>query len=255
MKRALAWAARLYPLDWRRRYGAEFEALLEQSGGGWQELGDVLRGALTMQMKRWTIWKLAAAGGLAGAGIAGMVLGSLPKTYVSEGVILVHSREALSDTKRIGQLLQDVLSQASLEHLILADGLFRNELQAQTPMTDLVGKMRRDVYVSLVSDHRKQSSSEPIRGFRIAFHWSDPVKSQQVASQLEQLFVDRNLERAEASGASRNERMFEVLDSPGLPRQPIKPALLKGMTVGLLIGTFLAALTGLTRRWLFAARA
>ena len=31
MKRILKWLARLYPSAWRNRYGAEYEALLEQT--------------------------------------------------------------------------------------------------------------------------------------------------------------------------------------------------------------------------------
>jgi capsular polysaccharide biosynthesis protein len=256
MKRELAWAARLYPLDWRRRYGVEFEALLEQSGGGWQAFADILRGALTMQIKRWSIWKLAAICGLAGAAIAGIVFGSQPKTYVSAGVVLVHSREAPSDTKLwLGELLRDVLKQASLERLIVANGLFKNELQAQMPMTDLVGKMRGDISIELLSDQVKQNSPEPVHAFRITFSSIDPAKAQQIAGQLEQLFVDRNLPLAGAPGTSRSGRLVEVVDLPTPPRRRIiKSALLRSMTGGLLLGILVAVLAGSTRRWLFAAR-
>jgi hypothetical protein len=41
-KRIIRWAARAYPAPWWRRYGAEFAALLEESGGGWAAMADVL---------------------------------------------------------------------------------------------------------------------------------------------------------------------------------------------------------------------
>jgi hypothetical protein len=37
---------RLYPRRWRERYGAEFEALLETSGGGWRSAANVVGSAL-----------------------------------------------------------------------------------------------------------------------------------------------------------------------------------------------------------------
>jgi hypothetical protein len=37
---------RLYPCRWRRRYGPEMEAVLEEMPFGWREAGDLVRGAL-----------------------------------------------------------------------------------------------------------------------------------------------------------------------------------------------------------------
>jgi hypothetical protein len=50
MKRAIQLAANLYPQAWRKRYGVEFDALLEYYDPGWREFSDVLRGAFKMQM-------------------------------------------------------------------------------------------------------------------------------------------------------------------------------------------------------------
>src|SRR5215475_1382837 len=59
--RAMEWAARLYPARWRRRYGTEFGALLEQAGSGWGEMTDVLKGAVAMHMRSWNVWQFVAA--------------------------------------------------------------------------------------------------------------------------------------------------------------------------------------------------
>jgi hypothetical protein len=40
------WLVRLYPRDWRERYGEEFEALLQDSSGGFRALVNVLCSAL-----------------------------------------------------------------------------------------------------------------------------------------------------------------------------------------------------------------
>ena len=37
----MRWLLRLYPRAWRRRYGAEMEAHLAQTGGGWREAFDL----------------------------------------------------------------------------------------------------------------------------------------------------------------------------------------------------------------------
>ena len=53
MKRLAAGLARLYPRQWRVRYGKEFGALLEDANLTWRDLLDVIIGALRMQMKAW----------------------------------------------------------------------------------------------------------------------------------------------------------------------------------------------------------
>lgn len=44
--RLARWLVRLYPRDWRERYGEEFEALLQDSSGGLRALVNVLWSAL-----------------------------------------------------------------------------------------------------------------------------------------------------------------------------------------------------------------
>ena len=52
MSRRLARGAlRLYPLAYRRRYGAEIEALLEDSPGGALTVLDLLRGAVIAHVR------------------------------------------------------------------------------------------------------------------------------------------------------------------------------------------------------------
>ena len=51
MRRWIELAARCYPAAWRERYGDEFAALLEEAEPHWRDVWDVLRGALSMQVK------------------------------------------------------------------------------------------------------------------------------------------------------------------------------------------------------------
>jgi hypothetical protein len=56
MRRAIQLAATLYPQAVRKRYGLEFDALLEDYNPGWREFSDVLRGALKMRMANATTY-------------------------------------------------------------------------------------------------------------------------------------------------------------------------------------------------------
>src|SRR5215469_5348388 len=86
---AMDWVARLYPARWRQRYGAEFGALLEESGGGWSATVDILKGALAMQMRSWTVWQFVAGCAMTGAVVAGVASWMAPKQYVSTAVLRV----------------------------------------------------------------------------------------------------------------------------------------------------------------------
>ena len=44
--RLARWLVRLYPCDWRERYGEEFDALLQDGAGGFHAVVNVLRSAL-----------------------------------------------------------------------------------------------------------------------------------------------------------------------------------------------------------------
>ena len=67
MRRWIREAARLYPTAWRRRYGAEFDALLEDVQPDFRELSNVLRGAIAMRIRNGSAnWKIVAALGAAG---------------------------------------------------------------------------------------------------------------------------------------------------------------------------------------------
>lgn len=53
MTNIVRFACKLYPRAWRARYGAEFEALLEDTGSGWRIALDVFTGGILMQIRSW----------------------------------------------------------------------------------------------------------------------------------------------------------------------------------------------------------
>ncbi len=62
----------LYPARWRRRYGNEVEALIDDAGADARVVADLLKTAVRMQFSTWSFPRLAAVLGLVGmlAGLA-----------------------------------------------------------------------------------------------------------------------------------------------------------------------------------------
>jgi hypothetical protein len=88
MKRLIHFVAKLYPRTWRERYGAEFEALLDDAfldgaGADGRMAFDVLTGAIVMQVRSWKRIGAAALLGVAALFVASWWVGQ--KLYISPG--------------------------------------------------------------------------------------------------------------------------------------------------------------------------
>src|SRR5580658_1625095 len=89
MRRALKRLIWMYPKTWRNRYENEFCALLDDVPPTWRTLLDVFGGALKMQMKVWSPWKIVAAFALAGVVSATAFSLIVPDRYVSTAVVKI----------------------------------------------------------------------------------------------------------------------------------------------------------------------
>ncbi len=49
-RRLVRWATRLYPRWWRKRYGAELDALLDDIDLRWRDIGSIVRGGMLMRL-------------------------------------------------------------------------------------------------------------------------------------------------------------------------------------------------------------
>ena len=49
-RRLVRWATRLYPRWWRKRYGAELDALLDDIDRCWRDIGSIVRGGMLMRL-------------------------------------------------------------------------------------------------------------------------------------------------------------------------------------------------------------
>ena len=123
-------AAKLYPRGWRRRYGAEFDALLDDTRCGWRDVADVFRGAMMMQISMWNYRNMTVACGLAGLVLATGFAFWLPNVYVSRALVHMNweaINESNSETplhggdawaEKIKPLAGEAFSRGSLASLI-----------------------------------------------------------------------------------------------------------------------------------------
>jgi hypothetical protein len=226
VRRLNRFAFRLYPAAWRERYGAEFNALLDDVNPRWWDVLDVLRGALQMQLSTWSPWKIAAAFGLVGALAGGAASFIVPHSYTSTTVLRFQSP---TNHDRLGRLLvHDALSRHSLTDIIIRERLYESE-RTKEPLENTIERMRRNIRVVAAKTNT----------FGISFTYPDPVKAQSTARAL------TNKMMGNAAGLR-----LEVLDPASMPVTPTRLDALVVIGSGLGLGI----LTGLVV-WAFSARA
>lgn len=210
MKRVLRFLIYLYPAWWRRRYGKELEALLEDAGPRWRDVWDLFRGAMEMQMSKWTFGAIVVACGIAGLALSTAVSFSIPLPYGSRAILKVPAGVQPSEAA------QAALTPRSLTGIIIERNLYVRERRTM-PIEDAVERMRRAIQV-----HPSGSDRMEVR-----FIDPDPSTAQHVTQTL----------------AARFEG-FEVLDPPSTPRRvgEGKRHVLAhvGLPAGLLLGVALA---------------
>ena len=170
MKRVIRFLARLYPAAWRRRYGAEFDALLEDEPSSWRSLVNVLLGAFRMQLTNWNFVKIVIATAVFGA-LAGTV-GSfaIPKVYQSRAVIrMAGSSDPRVLAEEMIAVQQQTLSRASLTRIMLSLDVDPRG-QAPSEIQGTIETMRKHIQVMV---------SHPSSAFVVAFADPDPSKAAQ----------------------------------------------------------------------------
>jgi hypothetical protein len=208
---------RLYPGNWRERYGEEFEALIEDSPTSAGGLFDLLKGAIRMQMAVPSLPVLAlvlsSVGVLAGLGISYLVTPS----YVSTAT-LRFTQVQISPRAEVRPNLhehmqacqQDVLSRTSLSWVIQDPrlDLYKNE-RARIPLEDVIEEMRHDVQVLPVA---AESSSPVSLLFGIRFSYRDPEKAQKTVQTLLTRFQESNLFRQRDAMEAKRVRSLDQVD-------------------------------------------
>jgi uncharacterized protein involved in exopolysaccharide biosynthesis len=255
---------RLYPANWRARYGEEFEALLEDSSAGWPATFDLLKGAIQMQFSVPAFPKLALMLSIAGL-LAGLLISSLvTPIYISSAELEIavppqawtgvpRPRDNRNLTEHLLELEQEVLSRTSLS-AIIQDArldLYREE-RSRKPLEGVIEEMRkREIRIHLGRPPGKGAG--PV-AFNIAFAYPDRMKAQQTVQALVVAFVEANLhtQRAQSTMGQLDQvrhlgENLEVTDPPSLPVDPVYPDRFRFMAAG--FGAGLAAVvTAIFRR-------
>jgi hypothetical protein len=261
---------RLYPAQWRRRYGAEFEAMLEEVPPGWSAAFELLKGAIRMQFSIPSFPKLAlmlsVTGLLAGFAVSYAVAPQYTSTAVLSYVDVLRSNARPADFAVSRNL---VLSPTSLSSIIRDPRLklYPDDL-AKIPLDNVIRHMRRDTDISLQNLDARATS------FRISFTYSEPLKAKATVQALSTRFVDENtlsqlrrlpknwieeLSKASKTGRIKEEEMqerpvprvgirIEVLDPPSLPTDPFYPNRSMFASTGFVAGFVLAIVIAIFRR-------
>jgi hypothetical protein len=198
-------AARWYPVWWRRRYGSEFDALLDDMTPRWRDVGDVWAGAVTMQIKTLGI---PVALALVGATTGAVVAMRAPQLYASSATIQFTNANAAGNAAPL----------AKLRHSL--DTALDPEAKAATTVTVLSGaSLHATVQLTYVN--------------------RDPGQAQQVAAKLAAIVTKASSEPAGAA------ELLDAPDLPTSPasggsRAPIAWGAFFGLLGGGLLAVFRA---------------
>jgi hypothetical protein len=222
---------KLYPAWWRMRYGKELEALLDDSGS--RDVWDLFRGALEMQMSRWSFGRIVTVCGIAGlvpAGIVAFLL--MPYPYRSTATLKVTPL----DTDAFVSLTEAALTRSALTTIVVNQKLYPRE-RTRMQMEDVIDRMRRAIQVRPVGPNLAQ----------VSFAYEDPVQAQRVSRDLVARIIYANLSfRADAFDPSdrTKEERIELVAAAGQGTKQIEGKARAAMTslglpVGLLFGVVL----------------
>ena len=260
----LKWLLRLYPRQWRERYGEEFVGLLEDVKPGFGGVADVVWEACKMRIASIDGRKLAGFA-LAGLVISAVVAYRTPEKFASSAVVrLTAPADAEPEVVRAEamRLQREVLSRTSLSNLIQQPQLelYRSE-RKRKPLEDVIEQMKKeDLGIRMMTP--KPGSKETV--LALTYFGPDPARARLLVEKLVRRLVDdhQNTQRmtavglaehtitdAEAKMAGLGSRL-DVLDAPSLDKNPVYPnrmmMLFTGVVAGI-SGFFLFA--GLRRFW------
>ena len=165
MRQLIRWVARLYPAGWRERYAAELDALIDDIQPKWQDLFNVLLGALRMRMATGNCLKIVASAGLAGALAAGVGALMIEDRYVSTAVVRftfagLTDRDRQGTLERLMRMEQEVFSRKSLGELMTQPALdLYPEDRKRMPQEDVVENLRKALRINLLDREGPTSSA------------------------------------------------------------------------------------------------
>lgn len=184
MKKLAQFVSRLYPGAWRERYGAEFNALLDDLTLSWRDVFDIFVGGLIMRITRSEAALITVVAGVCGALLGGIAGWRVPPRFESSGVIRIQmwSPSPALAAGAAERLANTAFRPDKLKPLIEEFNLYP-ELRSERPLADVLRQMRQDIHV------------EPRSGttFQVTFAYPDREKAHQVTLRLMEHLDEANL--------------------------------------------------------------
>jgi len=258
MRRVIRFLARLYPSRWRKRYGDEFDALLEDAPSKPRDAFDILWGAFRMQISTWTFGRITLACALIGVLASVAISFTWPASYVSEATIkmtpeqIPESGDSASINQamwdRVASMQQVILSRNVLTSIIQQYNLYPRE-RTRSDLDDVIENMRKHIVVQPVAP---APPGRVIPAFVIRFDYPDALLAQRVTARLMAGFIDVPVRQpiTDRDVNPRSGMRLEPLDTPSLPTRPFGPnrATIAGA------GLFAGLLAGLTLAFVIRSR-
>lgn len=194
MRRLSKWLVRLYPASWRKRYGSEFEAMLDEVPADWRSSLDLFVGAIQMQFSVRAVSRLVLT-----LSLTGLVIGfgasylATPR-YVSTATLLYEAPVGNLTSQELNRQLYEataraqgsILARVSLANFIQHPNirLYASEI-TRMPLEDVIETMRsRDIRIQLAPNPGAASA------LTISFTNSVPAKTQLATEKLASMFVE-----------------------------------------------------------------
>jgi hypothetical protein len=265
MKRILKLLSQLYPSAWRRRYGAEYEALLEERQPRVGDVFDVLWGAVKMQMTTRSFVGIVLPCAIGGALLAIVISLAGPPRYVSQTVFAGESRfdngvcgnqndlpaelqgpkpgvcaDDATFNRYLEYLRQNAFSRDFLTSVIQRENLYARE-RVHKPLAAVVDQMQKSIHVKALGQQEDRFH------FAVQFDYRDPRIAQQVDREL--VF---HLFQAGPNGFPLNDPRTKFWNGTdgmaSLPESPAGPGWVWfgvwGLFAGLLCGFAIAGILG-----------
>jgi uncharacterized protein involved in exopolysaccharide biosynthesis len=245
MKPLVRFLAMLYPRRWRQRYGAEFDALIEDTNTNTRTAVNVFVGAISMQIRTWNVATILAVAGFAGLLFAGGIALRLPKRFTSVSVVIIWPPEPVSQElppDYVKTMASEIESPQTLARIIQTMDLYPRE-RAQASIEEVTSRMRNEIQIRPI----RFTEPDATGGFVVQFSYSDPALAQRVTQDLMARFIDLNVRKLSPERIG-----LKVLDPASLPRRSSFPntggIALVGLAGGLMLGgafAFFLCRTGL----------
>lgn len=251
MNHLLNIALRLYPAWWRKRYGDEFDAFLDEARPGIFGVLDILKGALAMRFSNpgnpLRILGMTTVLGLVAVAIFGLAAERQFRSTATVAIAQTPNYEYATHVD-MGKRLQTVTALA-LSRTSLSQIANDHDLYPQLTDADRLKRMKEGIEIRVVSalpDMQDRQSA-----FDISFSHPDRDVANGVVRDLTSRLLDTNAGQVGQDAGEGLEPAFKVLDSASLPDTPIQPAwggiLAAGFVGGLGLGLVLILVRRLTR--------